>query len=171
MSPRVEFSSVCALRRGAIRPIKNYMKPPVHGDEEVRRRGSKGCNTLCWEHSSNNISATRVAEPGRGGGSCRWKESGRHCETSGERTRDVERQREREEMVAYQKLPQRSLDEETLECTPEGERRSCGETQCDRSDDFQQRELLQFTVFPAFFSRYSDVVPPRQAGAADAFVT
>lgn len=72
------------------------------------------------------------------------------------REKEIERERkgrggnERGEMVAYQKLLQRSLDEETLEYTPEGGRRSCGETQCDRSDDFQ-RELLQFIVFPAFF--------------------
>lgn len=53
--------------------------------------------------------------------------------------------------------PSRNLDEETFECTPEGGRRSCGERH-NAIDRTTSSELLQFTVFPAFFSCYFNVV-------------
>jgi len=65
----------------------------------------------------------------------------------------VQKKRERERGnggAVSETTPSRNLDEETFEYTPEGGRRSCGERH-NAIDRTTSSELLQFTVFPAFF--------------------
>lgn len=119
------------------------------------KRGTREGNTLCREHSPNNISAATVAGWGRIQPR-RMEQVARENERQKERERERgrrrrKRERETEEMaVPYQKLPHRETSTKKLSSVPpRGEAIMRWETQCDRSDDFQR--VTSVYSFSRFF--------------------
>lgn len=122
------------------------------------KRGTREGNTLCREHSPNNISATMVARDERGYRREGWNKRRGKMRDRKRKEKKEERDRERGNGgVVSETTPSRNLDEETFECTPEGGGdHAVRDTM--RSIGRLPASYFSLQFFPLFFPRYFNVV-------------